>query len=73
MKVTVLTGSQRKKPALGDTRTTKKYGLQIRVIETDGRGNWLKNGSRYYYAWRTPAQLVGARFEYLLKLLEVTP
>lgn len=73
MKITMSTGPQRKKPALGDTRTTKKYGLQVRIIETDGRGNWLKSRSGYYYAWRTPAQLVGTRFEYLLKLLEVTP
>lgn len=72
MKITISAVPTRKKPSLGDVRTTKKYGLQIRIIETDGYGNWLKNGSRYYYAWRTPEQLVGTRFEYMLKTLEIT-
>lgn len=73
MKVTVRTGPQRKKPAIGDTRTTKKYGLQVRIVETNSDGQWLRSRSGYYYAWRTPAQLVGTQFEHLLKKLEVTP
>jgi hypothetical protein len=57
---------QRKKPKIGDRRTTKKHGLQIRVVETHN-GMWVCNGSRYRYEWRKPAELVGTQWEHLIK------
>ena len=56
---------QRRKPKIGDRRTTKKHGLQIRVVETHN-GMWVRSGSRYRYEWRSPAQLLCTRWEYLI-------
>jgi hypothetical protein len=64
MKIHIL-APQRRKPQIGDRRTTKKHGLQIRVIETHN-GMWVRSGSRYRYDWRKPEQLVGTRWEHLL-------
>lgn len=64
MRVTIL-APQRKLPKIGDRRTTKKHGLQIRVVETHN-DMWVKSGSRYRYNWVNPADLVGTRWEYLL-------
>jgi hypothetical protein len=61
-----------KKPAIGDTRTTKKYGLQIRVVDTDGKGQLMRNRNGYYYVWRTPRQLVGTRWEHLVERIAAT-
>lgn len=63
---------QRRKPKIGDQRTTKKHGLQIRVVETHN-GMWVCSGSRYRYEWRTPAQLVGTQWAYLLPRAQSTP
>lgn len=64
MKIHIL-APQRRKPKIGDRRTTKKHGLQIRVVQTHN-GMWCCSGSRYLYEWRTPAQLLGTRWEYLI-------
>jgi hypothetical protein len=64
VKITVL-APQRKKPKVGDRRTTKKHGLQIRVVETHG-GMWVRSGSRYRYEWRKPADLVGTQWAHML-------
>lgn len=64
IKITV--GPPPKQPRIGDTRTTKAHGLQIRVVETIN-GMWVRSGSRYRYEWKTPAELKGTRWEYLLK------
>lgn len=68
MKITIqYTNSKRKKPAVGDRRTTKRYGLQIRVIETDYFGHWVRNGSRYRYEWCKPEQLLYTPWQYLVE------
>lgn len=59
-------GPTRRKPKVGDRRTTKKHGLQIRVVETHN-GMWVRSGSRYVYEWRLPKSLVGTSWAYLLK------
>lgn len=64
MKITIL-APQRRKPKIGDRRTTKKHGLQIRVVQTHD-GMWVKSGSRYCYEWRKPATLVGTMWSYTL-------
>lgn len=64
MKITIL-ATQRQRPKIGDRRTTKKHGLQIRVVETH-YGMWAKSGSRYSYDWRKPSELVGTQWAYLL-------
>lgn len=69
MKITIMTAPRRKQPAIGDVRTTKKHGVQVRVVETH-RGMWVRSGSRYCYEWKTPAQLVGSCWEYLLRQIE---
>lgn len=56
---------QRRKPKIGDRRTTKKHGLQIRVVETHN-GMWVCNGGRYRYDWRRPSELKGTSWDYLL-------
>lgn len=65
MKITIL-APQRRKPKIGDRRTTKKHGLQIRVVETHN-GMWVRNGSRYRYEWRKPSELVGTWWENLIQ------
>lgn len=65
MKITIL-APQRRKPKIGDRRTTKKHGLQIRVVETYN-GMWVRNGSRYRYDWRKPWELVGSQWDYLIQ------
>lgn len=64
MKIIVLK-PQRPKPQIGDRRTTKKHGVQIRVVETHN-GMWVKSGSRYRYEWRKPYELIGTQWAYLL-------
>ena len=64
MKIT-LQFKRRKQPKIGDRRTTKKHGLQIRVVATS-EGMWIKSGSRYRHEWRKPDDLVGSQFEHLL-------
>lgn len=56
---------QRRKPRIGDRRTTKKHGLQIRVVTTHS-GMWVRSGSRYVYEWRKPSELLCTRWEYLI-------
>ncbi|WP_273430541.1 hypothetical protein [Chitinibacter tainanensis] len=68
MRITIMS-EQKKKPAIGDVRTTKKHGYQIRVVVTS-RGMWCKSGSRYLYEWRSPESLVGTQWEYLTKKCE---
>ena len=71
-RVTVL-GPQRRKPEIGDRRTTKKHGLQIRVVETRD-GMWVLQAGKtnaYRYDWKKPAELIGTRWEYLLRAGEV--
>lgn len=65
MKLTIL-APQRRKPKIGDRRTTKKHGLQIRVVETHD-GMWVRNGSRYRYDWRKPSELVGMQWAHLIQ------
>lgn len=65
MKLTIL-APQRRKPKIGDRRTTKKHGLQIRVVETHN-GMWVRNGSRYRYEWLKPSEPVGAQWAHLLQ------
>ena len=62
------TGSLRRKPAIGDRRVTKAHGLQIRVVRTHD-GMCVCSGSRYLYDWCSPGDLVGTRWEYLLRRL----
>lgn len=66
MSITARTGTPRRKPEIGDRRSTKKYGDQIRVVLISESGAWVKSHARYCYVWRTPRQLVGSWFEYLL-------
>lgn len=70
MKIIIL-GQQHRRPQIGDRRTTKKHGPQIRVVETTSGGMWVQSGSRYRYDWRSPQQLVGTWWSYLLKPGEV--
>lgn len=56
---------QRRRPQVGDRRTTKRHGLQIRVVVTHG-GMWVCGSRGYLHEWRTPAQLLGTRWEYLI-------
>lgn len=68
MKIRIL-APQRRKPEIGDRRTTKKHGLQIRVVETHN-GMWVLQAGKsnaYRYEWKKPEELVGTRWEYLLK------
>ena len=65
MKITTL-APQRRQPQIGDRRTTKKHGLQIRVVETHG-GMWVRSGSRYLYEWRAPKERGGTKSAHLLK------
>lgn len=69
MKITIQ-APQRRRPQIGDRRTTKKHGLQVRVVETHG-GMWVKSGSRYRYDWRQPRELAGTQWAYLLRPGEV--
>ena len=65
-RIHISTSVPRRKPKIGDTRTTKKYGLQIRVVETTSGGSWIRSSSGYYYQWLTPDELRGTQWEYLL-------
>lgn len=62
-------GPQRRKPKIGDRRTTKKHGVQIRVVETHN-GMWVVSGSRHRYEWRKPHELLGTQWAYLLTAAE---
>lgn len=67
MKITIL-APQRRNPEIGERRTTKKHGLQIRVVETHN-GMWVLQAGKanaYRYDWKKPEELVGTRWEYLL-------
>ncbi len=68
MKITIL-GPQRRRPRIGDRRVTKRHGLQIRVVSTTAAGHWMRSGSRYLYDWRSPGELAGTRWEYLLRAI----
>lgn len=75
MKIRIYSGEQRKKPATGDIRITKKHGMQIRVPSMihNHRGEPIGydcTGGRQNYEWRKPAQLMGTRWEYLVRKLE---
>lgn len=65
MKIHIL-APQRRRQKIGDRRTTKKHGLQIRVVETHN-GMWVCSGSRYRYEWRKPSDLVGTQWAHLLQ------
>lgn len=65
MKITIL-APQRSKPKIGDRRTTKKHGLQIRVVETHN-GMWVRSGYRYRYEWLKPSEIVGTQWVNLLQ------
>lgn len=65
MKIHIL-APKRRRPKIGDRRTTKKHGLQIRVVETHN-GMWVCSGSRYRYEWRKPSDLVGKQWANLLR------
>lgn len=51
--------SHRAKPRVGDRRTTKKYGLQIRVwrVSSVFEGALLLRGGRPVFEWREPQYL----------------
>lgn len=49
-------GPARKVPAVGDTRTTKKYGLQFRIPEYHNGMRVVSNG-RPRYVWCRPEDL----------------
>lgn len=66
MRIYASTGPSRPKPRIGDRRTTKAHGTQVRVVQTSG-GMWCVRGNRYVYEWRSPADLVGTYWDYLLK------
>lgn len=62
MRITILGGPGRPRPRAGDRRTTKKHGLQIRVLKyaRDTRGRIIGldcTGGRQRWEWRTPAEL----------------
>lgn len=65
MRIQVIT-SQRRQPKIGDRRTTKKHGTEVRVVQTTSGGAWCVSGSRYVYEWRKPASLIGTQWEHLL-------
>jgi len=65
MKIHIL-APQRRRPKIGDRRTTKAHGLQIRVVETHN-GMWVCSGSRYRYEWSKPSDLVGTQWAHLLR------
>lgn len=74
MKITI-NFTARKKPATGDQRVSKKHGLQIRIpsMVHGPRGEPIGfdcSGGRQRYEWRKPDELVGTRWEYLLKNLK---
>jgi len=77
MQITISTEPQRKKPKTGDMRTTKKHGLQVRIPKMvklfGGALAYDCTGGRQNYEWISPSQLVGTRWEYLLKQLEAKP
>ncbi|SAL01636.1 hypothetical protein AWB80_08172 [Caballeronia pedi] len=56
MRIHISFGPTRKKPRVGDRRTTKKHGTQVRVMKMarDGRGNIIGHdctGGRQLYEW----------------------
>ena len=69
MRITITTGPARRQPKIGDRRTTKKHGLQIRVVETH-HGMWVRSGSRYRYDWKLPQDLLNTQWEHLLTAAE---
>lgn len=50
MKITIITGRQRKKPKQGDRRVTKKHGEQIRVF-LRSQGCYVVSNGRQLYEW----------------------
>lgn len=64
-------GPVRRAPKIGDRRTTKKHGLQIRVPEVHS-GRWVRANGRQCYVWSKPANLVGTSFSYLLQPGDLT-
>lgn len=72
MRLVIQSTTRRRKPATGDTRTTKQHGIQVRVPEMvhDIHGREVGyncTGGRQQYVWKTPEQLTGTRWEYLIK------
>lgn len=62
MRIHILSSNTRPKPKAGDRRTTKKHGLQIRVMsmvkDTQGRIiGYNCTGGRQRYEWRKPDEL----------------
>lgn len=61
-RITITTAASRPRPRAGDTRRTKRHGLQIRVQcmgrDMAGRpiGRLVSNG-RPVYGWRKPSEL----------------
>lgn len=60
--IAITTAASRPRPQEGDTRRTKRHGLQIRVqrMARDFHGRpigRLVSGGRPVYAWRKPAEL----------------
>lgn len=66
MRVIISTLPQRRKPQIGDRRTTKKHGEQIRVV-TVHDGRWVVTRHGACHEWRSPGDLVGTQWEYLLQ------
>ena len=66
MRVWLSASKPRRKPRIGDRRVTKQHGLQLRVVCTHD-WMWMRSGSRYLYEWRSPAELIGTRWEYLVR------
>lgn len=50
MKITIISGPQRKKPHVGDRRVTKKHGEQIRVFQRS-QGCYVVSSGRPCYEW----------------------
>lgn len=65
---------QRPRPKTGDRRATKKHGVQIRIPCRTREGHHIVNSrGQATFDWRTPAQIIGTRWEYLLTDAERTP
>lgn len=55
--VTVRSQPNRPKPKQGDRRTTKKHGLQIRIMKRDSHGSFIVSGGRQLYEWVSPSAI----------------
>jgi len=66
IRIRITTTPYRKPPALGDRRTTKKHGEQIRIFEPCRAGMLVNSRGKPFYCWVDVADLP-ERYSYLLK------